>query len=299
MKFTEHQERMVGFYLRQSGSIVKNLSPPAQTQSLLQVRLRLTEELLLLRRETVEDADMSALLDRLQLSPTGWLKPTQRLEIGPAALRPTVGPADRASPDVRPRREGQGNSSTVESLALEERRWLGVCLALSHRLAFPLSYVRAGFAITFLLTGPFALIIYLGLYFEMHFADQEPDTPRLDPRWLMNSMGRAVAALSILYIGTTMFFLLLNAVYEGLVSLPTGLGTWGRFADYHTPLFLAVLLALVPVAVLSGLPVPAPKRVAIRKFLYTGLSIYAVVLCLGIASYLTGILLAIAEGYNG
>lgn len=299
MKFTEHQEHMVGLYLHQSSSIVKNLSPPAQTQSLLQVRLRLTEELLLLRRETVEDADMSALLDRLQLSPTGWLKPTQRLEIRPAALRPTVGPADRASPDVRPRREGQGNSSTAQSLALDERWWLGVCLALSDRLVFPLSYVRAGFVITALLTGPFALIIYLGLYFEMHFADQDPDTPCLDPRWLMNSTGRTVAALSILYMGTTMFFLLLNAVYESLVSLPTGLGTLGRFADYHTPLFLAVLLALVPVAVLSGLPIPAHKRVAIRKFLYTGLSIYAVVLCLGIASYLTGILLAIAEGYNG
>ena len=107
-----------------------------------------------------------------------------------------------------------------------------------------------------------------------------------------------MAAASILYAGTTGLFLLLDAVYERLVSLPTGIGTWGRFADYHTPLFLAVLLTLVPVAVLNGLPLPAHTHSAVRKFLIAGLSTYAVTLCLGIASYLSGVLLGIAAGYN-
>lgn len=300
MKFTEHQERMVGLFLRQSGYIVKDLSPPAQTHALVQVRRRLSQELLLFRRETVEDDDISALLDSLRLSPTGWLKTTERLEIRPAAAHPPLAPEapDDISPDAPPQQVGLGISAATESLASDERRWLGVCLEFSDRLALPPAYVRAGFLMASLLTGPLALIVYLGIYFEMYFADHRPATPHFDPRRLIRATGCAVAAASILYAGTTGLFLLLDAVYERLVSLPTGLGTWGRFADYHTPLFLAVLLTLVPVAVLDGLPIPARGRGAVRSFLIAGLSTYAVALCLGIASYLSGVLLGIAAGYN-
>ena len=302
MKFTERQERMVGRFLRESSYIVKNLSPTAQTQTLLQVRQRLFTELLYFQRESVDDDDLSVMLERLRVSPTGWQKPPDRPENYLVADRDTAAPVDTSihTPSTSSLPSTAGSVSLPAGpLPVEEGRLLGVCVAVSERMAFTPLHVRAAFVMTGLTTGPFALIIYLGLYFEMCFAEQEPGPRHLAPGQLVKAVGRTAAPLTVLYAAAAAILILLDVLYERLVSVPAGLGVWQRFADYHASLFLGSLLVLVPIAVLSALPVPLQLHAGIRRCLHAGLSIYAVVLCIGIASHLTGLLLGIARGYNG
>lgn len=302
MKFTEHQEVMLGLYLRESSNTVKDLPPLAQIQSLKQARQRLYEELLNLRCATLEDDDLTSLLERLRVSPSGWQKPSGIWEVHTAA-----------SPGLSGARDGQGLLLLHESqaskaerpaqaagpLESDERRWLGVCIELSERLVTPLLHVRAAFLAAGLLTGPFALLLYLGLYFEIYISDGSPQAQRIAPRKLARAIGGVVALLTVLYAGTAGLVVLGNSLYAGLVSSPLGLGAWARSADYNTPLFLIALLVLAPIATLGALPLPEQARASIQKGLTFGISIYAIMLCLGIASHLTGILLGIANGYSG
>ena len=302
MKFTDRQEHMVGHFLRQSGYIVKNLSPPAQTQTLLQVRERLYTELLLMPSEILEDHDLSVLLDRLRVSPTGWQRPAANPKNRPAkALNKAalVETSKSVLPPTRVPSKGATPSLPAKQVSVQKRRLLGVCIVLSERTDFPLRYVRAAFVTAGLTTGPFALIVYLGLYFEMSLAEREPGARPFAPVHLAKAIGFTLAPLALLYAAATAALTLLNVLYAQLASSPAGLGAWERFSDYNGPFFLASLLVLVPIAVLSGLPVPAQSRAGIRRCLEAGLSIYAVVLCMGIAFRLTGFLIAFAQGYNG
>ena len=305
MKFTDRQERMVGHFLGESGRIVKNLSTTAQTQTFLQVRRRLYNELVHLQHETVEDDDLSALLERLCVSPTGWQQPPASSENYPVADRDTAVPGpgenlETSAFEFVAATPGHGPDSLQPGpLPVEERRLLGVCVALSERTAFPPRYLRAAFVTAGLTTGPFALIIYLGLYFEIFFARDEAGPSPFAPGQLVTVAGPTLVALTVLYAAATAILTVLDVLYERLMSGPAGFGAWQRFVDYHSSLYLVSLLVLVPMAVLTALPVPGQPRARIRRCLHAGLSIYAVVLCIGIASHLTGFLLGIAQGYNG
>ena len=302
MKFTDRQEQMVGLFLRETGYIVKNLSPPAQTQTLLQVRERLYTELLLVPGETLQDDDLSVLLGRLRVSPTGWLRPATRSPKRLAMNLTQAAPAETSKSAPAPSRAPSNDatpSSHANRVSVQKRRLLGVCIVLSERMDFPLRYVRAAFLTAGLTTGPLALIVYLGLYFEMSLVPREPGARPFAPVRLAKAIGFTLAPLTLLYAAAAAALTLLDVLYEQLVSSPAGLGVWERFSDYNGPLFLASLLALVPVAVLSGLPIPRQSRAAIRRCLEAGLSIYAVLLCIGIASRLTGFLIDFAQGYNG
>ena len=133
----------------------------------------------------------------------------------------------------------------------------------------------------------------------MLIAHDEAVPPPFAPGKLVIAAGHTLAALTVLYAAVTAILALLDVLYEQLISAPAGLGEWQRFADYHPSLFLVSLLLLVPIAVLSALPVPVQSRTAIRHCLHAGLSIYTVVICVGIASHLTGFLVGFAQGYLG
>ena len=300
MKFTDRQEEMVGHFLRESGYIVKDLSSPAQTQTLMQVRERLYTELSFMPGEFLDDDDLSILLDRLRVSPTGWQRPAIRVKGGPAeALNGAALVETLESGPARVPGKDASASFPANPAPEEKRRLLGVCSVLSERMDFPLRFVRAAFVIAALTTGPFALIVYLGLYFEMSLAEREPGSRPFAALHLAKAIGFTLAPLTLLYAAATVVLALLNVLYAQLASSGAGLGAWERFSDYNGALFLASLLVLVPVAVLSGLPVPARSRAGIRRCLEAGLSIYAVVLCMGIAFRLTGFLIGFAQGYNG
>ena len=83
------------------------------------------------------------------------------------------------------------------------------------------------------------------------------------------------------------------------LNTPLTFGVWGRFLEYNTPLFVAALIALLPVAVLQSLPVSADRRSLLRKCVIAGTAAYSVLLCIGLATYFTGILLAAIENVAG
>jgi len=302
MKFTAHQEDMLGLYLRESGNTVKNLPPPAQIHSLKQARRRLYDELVNLRCETVEDADLSSLLERLRVSPSGWQKPPGLWEVRSAASSERTGAPGGQGLQILGESQAIGRERPAQverAPQLDRHRLLGVCTALSERLAFPVLHVRAAFLVAGVLTGPFALLLYLGIYFEAYISEGRADKQRIALFQLAKTNGKIVGLLALLYAGTEGLLVLGNALYSGLASSPFGVGVWGRFADYNTPLFLGALLALVPVATLGALPLPERARTVINQVMSYGIAMYAIALCLGIASYLTGILLGISSNFNG
>lgn len=284
MKLTPVQERMVSDYFVRNGHVMERLSSQARANSLRLARHRLRDELLLLREPTVEDEALSDLLTSLEVSPTGWLTPRVRIEI---LAEPTP---------VRPRRDG---SKAYHALASPRRRWLGVCVVLSEQKGYPVPVIRAAFALCALLAAPFALIIYLGLYLEMYVYANKVNIPRVDLPRLFKAVGATCGVLGGLYAGSAALLFLSTIAYERFTESTLIQGAWGRFPDYNTPLFVAALVVLVPIAILQGLPVPASRSAILRKCLYAGAAIYSLILCTGLATFFTGILLKAIERLAG
>jgi len=282
MNLTPVQEKMVTAYFVHCGQIMKDLSEAARARSIRLARLRLRDELVLLKSSTLEDATLTTILSSLEPTPSGWLSPRAQLTVIEEA------PAEDS------RHAGFGPSRALGS---SRRRWLGVCLVLSRRMNVPLPAIRSAFLIGALIAAPFALIVYLGLYLEMYVESNRATVPRVDVSRVLQSVGYTVVALCVLYAGTAVVRHASILGFERLSNSSYPFNPFSSVLNYNASAFLAALVVLLPLAVLQGLPVPDLRRRLLRKMLYTGLAIYSLAVCVGLAAFFTGTLLAVIDRF--
>lgn len=297
MKLTAEQERMVHAFLLESGQAVKALSPAAQAQTLSHVRKRLRSELQQLPQERVEDDQLFQLLDRLRVTGTGWQRPPRETpKAEPAVVVRGEGARVQRGGDAAAAR--QTHRKRHQPLSSSRREWLGVCLSLSERFGFAPQAWRVVFVVAGLLTGPVALLIYLGLYAEQYH-DAGGEAPRIDRARMGRVVGGAGAALIGMFVLTGAGLWAVDAVYERILHRPLTPGVWGNFRDNFALTFVGAAVAFLPFAVLTSLPLANGWDETLIKVLKAGYALFAFLLCLGFASYLAGALIEAARAWAG
>jgi phage shock protein PspC (stress-responsive transcriptional regulator) len=221
-------------------------------------------------------------------SPDGAIPDDEDIE---HALR-TVGPAAHHAHRLVEALEQDGARGTQSE---EERRWLGVCAAIGEQTGMPPTQVRLGALALGLLTGPFALVIYIGLFFVQRASGRSAVSPI--EKWVLTKyvLGLILGAVALRYVAWG-FVALLNYGYGLLFKEALVLsGLWNWLQRYDGALFFWTLFILTPLAVLAGLPVPTPWRNTLRKVFEAGLALYAAALCFGAGCAVAGTILNAAQ----
>ena len=296
MRLTERQQNMVTVFLKESGETVRRLTPEAQAQAISQVKTRLKNDLNRMGDRALQDEEVAEVLMQCRVTSTGWQHPT----------RPKSAPASTPDPPA-PAKVEESPPGEVEPVAVraEPRTvthpdgWLQVCRSLSSRYGYDVRIVRTAFVVFGILTGPVALITYLGLFFEQYFGSRGKRSVRIDKDRVVRTAAKAVLVTAALYASAFGLLWAAEWSYLRFVSNDWSIGGWGWLLRYQHIQFFFVLVTLTPVAVLSAMPLPNQWDRTLDRCVRAGWVLYAAFLCTGIAAALAGSILGILTDFAG
>jgi phage shock protein PspC (stress-responsive transcriptional regulator) len=309
MKLSGKQERLVARYYEELGARLNGKTPSDRDRLLGQLHRRVTEEMNRFGAVAATDDEVIALL-RLSTRAIPELAPLlnghhEQMDLDLASPeyagtpRASAGDPRRAQADA----PAQGRSRLVQGRTLEStehRRWLGVCWHLSRRLGVQARYVRLGALILGALTGPFALLAYLGAYFEMYFSSERRMQPSLDPIRLVKALSYAALSAVLMFVGSHLLILGIHAAYQKVFGEEvSAMGGLNWLESNGLGLFLLVMITTAPLAALSALPMADGWNETAGKLYKAVLALYAVGISLGIAAFLVGVMLGFVERYTG
>ena len=259
MRLTDQQERLIARYLRETDAYMADVPERSRERALKTARQDILNAIPSHEGAVPDDAQVEEALQ-------------------------TVGPPSRHAHTLI---ENMRNTPSAE----DSRRWLGVCAAISEQTGISPVLVRLGAVVAGVITGPLALITYIGAYLILHFS-KRTDTPPIE-KWTVTKyvLGVIFGALLLRYVAWG-FVVLIEYGYGLLFQEPLNLyGLWNWLANNDGALFFWTLFLLLPVAILAGLPVPPHWRNTLRKLFEAGLAVYALVLCFGVGCALAGAIL--------
>lgn len=261
---SETHEREISRYLREVGEHLRIL--PADERGLLLVELRTR-------------------IDReLEKSPDGTSD-----ELIAAIIRRCGPPESQAARLLRARSQKQRTW-----LNWDERIWLGVCGAIARNVDIDPRIVRFT-AVTLGLVPfilPFVLIAYLSTYFWIYFAKDRGHVTPIQPVPLVKAVLAISAVAALLHAGSGAILWLIEVGYSQLLEQPLQYAArWGWLPHWRGYLLFWALMYCLPVRLVAALPVTANWDSTLRKTAHAGMALYAVVLCFGVASALTGAIL--------
>jgi phage shock protein PspC (stress-responsive transcriptional regulator) len=261
MKLTTTQEALVNRYLRDVAlHLDGTISPTAREEGLNRLQRRIERELYGLGKQTLDDGDVHTVLDKL-------------------------GPSSQHAAQMAPKK------SLAGGMGDQQRIWLGVCANIADLTGAERWAVRTGAVVAGVLTGPLALLAYIGFYLHMYYRGSY-SMPRIDTfRVVLRAIATIVIAF-LLHAGTTWILAMIHYLHEQAAKRPVPeVGEWGwitnRMDDY---LFFALVTA-VPFAVLSALPVAKGWDYSLKRVSQAILALYGIMLAFGVASFVVGILL--------
>jgi hypothetical protein len=151
-----------------------------------------------------------------------------------------------------------------------------------------------------LLTGPFALIAYLGAYLEMYFSSERRMQPAMDPVKLLKTLLQTLLIAVSMFVASHFVLIGIRAAYQKLFGEDVpAMGGLAWLEGSGFGLFLLVLIGTLPLAALSALPMADGWDETAGKLYKAVLALYAVALSLGIAAYLVGVMLGFVQRYTG
>jgi len=264
MRLTQQQQSLITGYLRAVAAQFDQSQPQRLRQrALLQVQTRIERDLQALTKDGLEDRDVQKVLDLLG------------------------SPAHLAS-NLMPHRD----PSRVLLLCPQNSVWLGVCAGIGLRLGLEIWLVRLLAIVLGLITGPLAILTYLGFYAQMYWSSEDETLPRLN---LLRAAGRPagilLAAIAI-RMGGDYAARLIAWGHEEILKRPMpAIGEWGWIAYRNGEFFFWAVAICVPVALLSAMPLANAWDHSLKRVAQAGLALYAMALSFGIASILVGIIL--------
>lgn len=287
MKLTAGQEKLIADYLNALSAELTPLGEDARRSALMRARSRIREELRAFGTEFVGDGDVNRILDQCG-TPSDY---AERLAQG-LHSETRSGAAKASAPAPGPHEPW--------SLDAADGRFLGVCAGIAREFDLSASAVR-GFGLMLLITGPFAVMGYLGAYAYMR---SRTDADRLAPiDWAVfaKRVGAALGIAIALHLAAVWTAFGIEWAYERVIggsidTIPAKYG-WlpGETFGY---LFWALMWSL-PFAALAGLPVSKGWAGTFNKLAQTCLALYAVALAYGVGALLAGVALVESKNLQG
>lgn len=184
-----------------------------------------------------------------------------------------------------------------------KRVWLGLCAALAEQSGIDAFWIRAILVLVALAPPvlPFLLTAYIAAFLFVYYSDAlDTPFPPID-YWLIARRVLAVAAIGVaLFIGAEgLMWLARRLAWNFLEQQIIFSGDWGWLELHGGALLFWTLFTAIPLAVLSALPVREDWSGTLRKLSQAVLAVYALVLCVGLGSFLAGTCIYFADNMAG
>lgn len=294
MKLTQKQERRIAVFLRAAEQQLGGVPARARNQILSRLKVRIGSELKPFTHPP-KDVDIERILADCASVAGAKGRPGKARREEPSARAP-----EPPKPVVaRKAPEAVAATSAPAVLEPSDRRWLGVCSAVSERFGVDVRIVRAGMLALGLLTGPVAVIVYVAAYFEMYFVSGLREPPIEMVRLIRFPLGILLGAAAMFAGAKAFVGLVLYLASRFMARDVVALGPWGRVDAEAPALFFTAVLFLAPLAVLGSLPVANGWDATLRKVTQALLAVYALGVCCGVAGVLAGVLLEVVGAFTG
>lgn len=269
MKLTQSQESLVTRYLRDVAMQLDQELPEAEReQGLAQLQRRIDRDLQGLNKDALDDADVEAVLERM-------------------------GAPARHAAMLSPRRDPR----RMLLLSRDNVIWLGVCSGVATRMDLEPWVVRVLSVLIGIVSGPVAVLAYIGLYLFMRKA-----SGRVQPLDTLRIAGRGAAAFLIplaLHIGSGYLLRLIFYVHEEYLKQPVpDIGQWDWLEASRDEYFFYAFMTAVPLAVLSAMPLAKGWDYTIKRMSQACIALYGIALSFGIASFVVGIILEFVQDFS-
>lgn len=269
MKLNEEQKKHINAFLRYAAAKLEVLPPDVRAAKLADMKAHIAKRLEVVTNPMPNNKEIQKVINECRET---YLKPID-------VLRPE-----------------QEKIADNKELPEKETKLLGVCCRIANKVKIGPAWVRASFILLTLITGPAAILIYMGIYFEMHHIYPEMKKESINWSGIGKRVLATIACLVLFYAATKGVLFCARYMFgaffpdEELVA-----GKWDWLEVYEIKLLIVMLFVTIPVALLGSMPVPSGWRETLKKLVRAEEATYLLVLSLGIASSLTGILLATAQ----
>ena len=268
MDLTQKQSQRIAKYLRDIDLQLGTLSDKAREAARTRLRSRIETDLRQFQNRNPEDHEIEAILA-------------------------ACGTTSRVAAELL------GKHGGMDALALSpERTWLGVCAGAARRFDMDVRVVRAMAIALGVFTGPFALMVYLGFYLNLYWASEDEEVPRIDRARLLRTTLGTFGGIVALYVGSGALQALLIAAFTRFTEHTRETLASYLWLDAHgSSMFFWALVTLMPIATLSGLPLPDGWDKTGRSLSRAGIALYAVAICFGIAAIMAGVIIQLVKDF--
>jgi len=290
MHLTQKQESLISQYLRDLSRRLDPSQPEkVRERNLRQVQTRIYHDLERLNHRAVSDDDVARVLRQIATSMTEATDPvapvplTESRNLSEPAPAP---PGSMPAPSLKLRAQ-----STMPV-------WLGVCAFNAERAGVEPWIARLALVALGLCTGPLAVLIYLAGFAELYTSLPPKERPPIAwPRLAIRTVV-PLAVLIALRWGANKLLVLVAYGHERIFkeAMPA-LGEWDWFRYREGSYFFLALVTVLPLCVLSGLPLANAWGHSLKRLAQAIIAIYATALCFGVASVIAGLILDRVQVY--
>ena len=283
MQLTQKQESLISRHLRDLASQFDASVPEGNRNSRLRtLQSGIYKELESLSKPAITDEDVLAVIGRLTPEAMAGNAPANgNRRVRPTApAQPTTGDRDPAEVDEEP------------------AVWLGVCAFNAERFGAAPWMFRVGAVLLGLVTGPLALLCYLGGFAELYFTTEKEEREPIDyGKLALRTIAPLAAAIALRWL-TYKLLALITYGYEKAFSEPVPpLGKWDWLAHYDGTFFFLMWASVIPLGILSGLPLANAWDHSLKRLAQALVALYFMTLCFGIAMVLVGLILDRVQPY--
>lgn len=210
-----------------------------------------------------------------------------------------LGSPARQAEELRDASAEFGGNRTI--LGWSDRVWLGVCSGVAQRIGIDANFIRLVLVVLGLLPPllPFLIVAYLGFYAVVYTAAPKGALPRLRiVPVLRRTVATALAATAI-YGGTYLMLSLLSRLSKQILGMGLIIDSqWNWLLTSNESLFFWVMVYVMPVAVVSAMPVKSTWASTLEKVVKAALVLYALAVCVGLGYMITGLLIEGADNFS-
>lgn len=267
----EHQSKITR-YLRDVGSHLRDLEPEGRQHMLSELHARIQDDIVGGSGNGHTEPDVDRVLSKY----------------GSAAAQAA-------------RLRGKKVVDSPALLDWEERVWLGVCAGVANRIGIDANFIRLVLVVLGFIPPlmPFLITGYLCFYLAVYYSAPRGTYERIR---LYPVLRRSIAiALGVTGIYGGAFILLVFLSRLSKQALGAGLllgGQWNWLVAQNTPIYVWVMIYMMPVAIVSALPVRRTWASTLEKVVKAILALYAMLICIGLAFVITGLVLSGVEQFS-
>ena len=304
MEYTQKQEMYLTRYMKSVADALAGRLTEAQcSRALSRLQTRINEQLNATGKAYLEDMDVLEVLRKMG-APENQADILVRVwgsgeaaatsdeafsAVASSAASKATEPTPRTSFSKAPARKIQSPSV-----------WLGVIAWLATQWDLPVWAIRILAVLVGVVTLPMALLVYMGAYFWLRLSGQLAPVSPLHPwrmffRPVMTALMLGVIHFSGIYA--------IKGVYivhdTWLKRAMPDMSEWAWFETEAGRMFFWAFFLLLPLALFSAMPLANAWDYSLKRLNQACVALYAIVVSFGVASFVTGIILAFVREFTG